>query len=148
MTPQQKLVEIRYLLAQPGTTMAPELAALLADVHLPPAELEGVTEPAHWAQQMAATVAGLTEETALAWLGGAMGAAWCAGEFSGVQRGHQAAAGSMASLADALRLVLGLLTLGQMRGPLVRDRSDADAAPRPLADVLRDVLLAAGERVE
>ena len=123
---------------------------LLADVHLPPPELMNLpNDPGAWAKHMAATVAGVTEETALAWLERAM---WASSEWAHTQGridGTQAAAVQATEgrrvLVDAIRLVLDLIERRQIRPPMVRDANDPDNPAMPLAEYLQGVLRAAGE---
>lgn len=166
MTPQQKLVRLAEIEraidpSLPAALQPPsaELSALqadrariLADVHLPPPELRNLVDPEAWAKAMSATVAGVSHETALAWLGEAMVAAGDVSQRAGYYAGMQAAElhqqDTRTGLIDAVRLVSDLIVRGQLRPPMVRDPNDPDNPPMTLLQHLHGVLRAAGQDVE
>ena len=149
MTPQQKLVrlkELHDLVDYEG------MDALLADVHLPPPELMNLPDdPGAWAKHMAATVPGLSEETAYAWMMRAMGAAADWGHAQGrITERHdlqQQSAADRRALVEAVRLVLDLAERRQLRAPMIRDSADPDNPPVSLVDHLAAVLRSVGEEV-
>jgi hypothetical protein len=152
MTPQQKLIAIKDMLSVPGTMVTPDLAVMLADVHLPPRELHGLNDPEAWAKALSQTVAGVSHETALAWLLPAMEAADAYGYRQGMHEGaRQASSANLegrTALVDALKLVVSLIERRQIRGVTVRDANDPDNPPRPLLAYLVDTLRSVGENVE
>lgn len=152
MTPQQKLIAIKDMLSVPGTMVTPDLAALMADVHLPPRELHGLDDPEAWAKALSQTVAGVSHETALAWLLPAMeaafGDAWTRGLQEGKRQVEAQQLEGRTALVDALKLVVSLIERRQIRGVTVRDANDPDNPPRPLLAYLVDTLRSVGENVE
>jgi hypothetical protein len=150
MTPQQKLVRLKEML---DLADHDGIEQLLADVHLPPPELANLpNDPGAWAKHMAATVAGLSEETAFAWLGAAMHASaeWGHrnGRLDGRAEARQEEHARQQGALDALTVVLLLIDRRQIRPPLVRDGTDPDNPPITLREYLAGVLRAAGVEVD
>lgn len=148
MTPLQKLVRLAELVRAPRTPEAIDgIEALLADVQLPPAYLAQHSDPGVWAAA-AHEALGVSEATLLAWLRGAMTAAFHSGTDHGATLARQDSQNTARAVLDALRLVVQLIDGRGLRNIQIRDTNDPDNPPVALRQHLVEVLRAAGEEVE